>query len=216
MTPERLQRFQEVATRRQFDFTVILENVHDPHNISAVLRTCDSVGINEIFVLYTDPQLDLERFKLGAKSASGAQRWVDVHYYTDPEACFSHVRNNYHKVFSTHLSEEAVSLYDLELTGPVALLFGNEHDGVSAAALKYSDGNFIIPQMGMVQSLNISVACAICLYEGLRQRQAAGYYRNPRPAFRDRREALWKEFARRHEAKEKRLLVTRINKPKGL
>ena len=88
MTPEREEKFEKVVAQRQFDLTVILENVHDPHNIGAVLRSCDSVGIREIFVLYTDDKLTEEKLTIGKKSSSGARKWVDVHYFTDVEKCF--------------------------------------------------------------------------------------------------------------------------------
>ena len=90
------------------------------------------------------------------------------------------MKKRFEKVFATHLGEQAHSLYELDLTQSVALVFGNEHSGVSEEALKYCDGNFIIPQVGMVQSLNISVACAVSLYEAFRQRNEKGFYNSQR------------------------------------
>ncbi len=174
MTDERRARFKKVIAQRQSDLTVILENVHDPHNIGAVMRTCESVGIGEIFVLYTET--DEAELRRGKKSASSAKKWVDIHFYQDKKACFEHVRRKCKHVFATHLGHDSVSMYDLDLRESVALLFGNEHDGVSEEALALCDGNFVIPQMGMVKSLNISVACAVTLYETLRQRIEAGKY----------------------------------------
>lgn len=176
MTEKRVEKFRRVARHRQGNLTIILENVHDPHNIGAVLRSCDSVGVKEIFVLYTEPELQFDRLYLGKNTAAGALKWVDVHFYRDPEACFKHVKSKYKKIFSTHLAEDSVEIYDLNLADSVALLFGNERDGVSATSQKYADGNFIIPQVGMVQSLNISVACAVTLYEAYRQRREKGMY----------------------------------------
>lgn len=199
MTPERAAKFRKVAARRQPNLTVILENVHDPHNIGAVLRSCDSVGVAEIFVLYTDPGLNRERLELSKRTSSGARKWVDVHFYTDVEACFNHVRRHYDQVWSTHLDKDAVELYDLNLSGSVALLFGNEHEGLSPAALRQSDANFIIPQVGMVQSLNISVACAVTLYEAFRQRKAKGFYDESLLLNPAEQEALFREYERRHD-----------------
>lgn len=204
MTPERENRFREIASRRQHNLTVILENVHDQHNIGAVLRTADSVGIKEIFVLYSEPELAVKNIVLGKRTSSGARKWVDVHFYTDLKACFEHVRENYDLVLSTHLDEEPKSIYDIDLTQSVALLFGNEHDGVSKEALKHSDGNFIIPQMGMVKSLNISVACAVTLYEAFRQRDAKGFYTENKPMAEAAQNALYEEYAKRHESKATR------------
>lgn len=174
MTPERIERFKQVIRQRQLNLTVILEDVHDPHNIGAVMRSCESVGICEIYVLYT--YTDHERFYLGHNSASSAKKWVTAHFHTDRDACFNAVKNKYDQILATHLDKQTVDLYDLDLSGSVALLFGNERNGVSEASLKYCDGNFAIPQMGMIKSLNVSVACAVTLYEALRQRMAKGHY----------------------------------------
>ncbi len=211
MTEERLHKFRKAATRRQSNLTVILENVHDAHNLGAVLRSCDAVGIKEIFVLYTDPQLkDREHIKLNKRTSSGARRWVDVHLYADPDACFAHVRKNYDKIYSTHLEEDPTSLYELELTQSVALMFGNEKDGLSELSLSHSDGNFIIPQMGMVQSLNISVACAVSIYEALRQRNAAGMYTDNLPSTTKEQDALFDDFKNRQLTKDKRPIAKKI------
>ncbi len=198
MTPRRMAKFERVVRQRQPDLTVILENVHDPHNIGAVLRSCDSVGIKEIFVLFTEARLDEERFKLGKRTSAGTRKWVDVHLYRDPKACFEHVKSKYQRILSTHLDEDAVGLYELDLASSVALLFGNEHAGLSKEALSYSDGNFHIPQMGMAESLNISVACAVTLYEAYRQRKAQELYEN-HPQWQAERQAdLLQEYLRRH------------------
>jgi tRNA (guanosine-2'-O-)-methyltransferase len=178
MTPEREQKFRRVALHRQKDLTVILENVTDSHNIGAVLRSCDAVGISEIFVLNTEPQLATDKIIIGKRTSSGARKWVDIHYYTDMRCCFDHVRSKCDLILMTKLDERAKNMYELDLTQPVALLFGNEHSGVSEEVARFADGNFIIPQMGMVESLNISVACAVTLYEACRQRQLKGMYNN--------------------------------------
>jgi tRNA (guanosine-2'-O-)-methyltransferase len=199
VTPERREKFEKVVSQRQFDLTVILENVHDPHNIGAVLRSCDSVGIREIFVLYTDESLTEENLVAGKSSSSGARKWVDVHYFTDAKKCFEEIKKRYEKVFCTHLSGNAKGLFELDLTQSVALLFGNEHEGVSEEVLKYCDGNFMIPQMGMVKSLNISVACAVTLYEAARQRIEKGFYKTNPTGNENQKKELLKEYVKRHE-----------------
>lgn len=212
ITPQRRARFREVVANRQFDLTVILENVHDPHNIGAVLRSCDSVGIREIYVLYTEPELQKrDKLEMGRRTSSGARKWVDVLFYTDPGACFARVRRHYASIWATHLNEESHDLYDLELTGSVALMFGNEHDGLSKEALSFADGNFTIPQMGMVKSLNISVACAVTLYEALRQRRSAGFYGSDNPASGGQQKALLADYLHRHEARLSGKNAKRIN-----
>lgn len=165
MTPERTERLTKVLSKRQPDLTVVLENVTDPHNISAVMRTCDAVGIQDIYIL--NNKIPRHR-KWGAKSSSSAAKWLTIHQFEDPVKCFEELRMHYKKIFTTHLSTDAVGLYELNLTEPVALVFGNEHSGVSDEIIALADGNFIIPQVGIIKSLNISVACAVCLYEAFR------------------------------------------------
>ncbi|RYD59047.1 MAG: RNA methyltransferase [Sphingobacteriales bacterium] len=173
MTPERRSRITSVLNHRQPDLTVIMENVQDPHNIAAVMRTCDAVGIQEIFVLNTT----IGKYDyFGIRSSSTASKWVTVRQYDNVDECMKAVKERYYKVYATHLGESAKSMYELDMAQPVALLFGNERKGVSEEALKHCDGNFIIPQVGMIKSLNISVACAVTLYEAFRQRQQIGYY----------------------------------------
>jgi len=178
MTEKRLEKFERVVAQRQPNMTVILENVHDIHNIGAVLRTADSVGIREIFVCNTEAHLQKEEIFLTDRVSRGARKWVNVNFYHAIEPCFKAVKSRYDEVWATHLAENAKGLYELDLTGSIALLFGNEHDGLSQEALAHATGNFLIPQMGMTESLNISVACAVTLYEGLRQRKEAKMYAN--------------------------------------
>ena len=212
MTPQREEKFRRVVAKRQFNLTVVLENVHDPHNIGAVMRTCDAVGVREIYVLYTEDQLTEETLQVGTSAASGAKKWVEVHLYEDRAACFEAIRQKYDHIFATHLAEDAKSLYDLDLTTSVALLFGNEKDGVSAESLAYTDGNFLIPQMGMVQSLNISVACAVSLYEALRQRQSAGLYGHDPQELNPEQTELFDQYYNLHEQR----IIDRRNSKKGL
>ncbi len=198
--PQRIERIKDVISSRQYDLTVVLENVHDPHNIGAVLRTCDSVGIREIFIIYTAPILQERGISIGLRSASGAKKWIDVHYFEDIDEGMQAVKSKYDQVFGTLMKEDSKSLYDLPLTDSCAILFGNEHEGISEAACKYIDYNFLIPQHGFVQSLNISVACAVTLYEAQRQRLAANKYSNN---FGERKEddVLYDHYVEKHHAK---------------
>ncbi len=177
MTPERHDKLVQVLSKRQPDLTVVLENVFDPHNISAVMRTCDAVGVQEVFIL--NNRIPRHK-KWGARSSSSAAKWLTVYQFEDPEACFSALRNKYSRILTTHLSSDAVSLHEIDMTEPIALVFGNEHSGVSDDIRAMADGNFIIPQVGIIRSLNISVACAVTLYEAFRQKNRAGHYDQPR------------------------------------
>ena len=150
-----------------------MENVQDPHNISAVMRTCDAVGIQDIYILNTKIP---RHKKFGPRSSSSAAKWLTVHQFEDATSCFEELRKYYQRILTTHLSTGAVSLYEINFTESVALVFGNEHSGVSDEVRALADGNFIIPQMGIIQSLNISVACAVSIYEAHRQKKQAGHY----------------------------------------
>lgn len=167
----------QVLNHRQHDITVVLENVSDPHNISAVMRTCDAVGVQEIYVLNT--RITPHK-KWGPKSSSSAAKWLTIRQFTNAEECFASLRSNCDVILATHLSSDAVSLHDIDFTRRMALIFGNEHDGVSKEIRDLADGNFIIPQVGIIKSLNISVACAVTLYEAFRQKNIAGHYNGPR------------------------------------
>lgn len=173
MTPERREKLENLLRLRQNDLTVILENVFDPHNVSAVLRTCDAVGIMEVFLVNTMTP-NHHRFEFYA--AASATKWIIVHRFDNLEACMKEVRLRYKNIWSTYLSEGAKSLYELNLVEPTALVFGNEKKGISPEMLALCDGNFIIPQAGIIQSLNISVACAVSIYEAYRQKNSAGHY----------------------------------------
>lgn len=173
MTPERRERLLSVLNKRQAGLTVVLENVQDPHNISAVMRTCDAVGIQEIYVLNNKIP---KHKKWGAKSSSSAAKWLTIHQFSDVNECMAALRQKYDKIYTTHLATDSVSLYELNFTGSVALVFGNEHGGLSEEIIALADGNFIIPQVGIIRSLNISVACAVSIYEAQRQRAIAGHY----------------------------------------
>jgi tRNA (guanosine-2'-O-)-methyltransferase len=176
MTPERTGKLTGVLHKRQSDLTVVMENVHDPHNISAVMRTCDAVGIQDIYILNTKIP---RHKKFGSKSSSSAAKWMTIHQFTNTEECFDELRKNYQHIYATHLASNAISLYEIDFTKSTALVFGNEHEGVSDEITKFVDGNFSIPQVGIIQSLNISVACAVSIYEAFRQKKNAGHYDNP-------------------------------------
>lgn len=177
MTPERNKRLSDVLSHRQPDLTVVLENVFDPHNVSAVMRTCDAVGIQDVYIL--NNRIPPHK-KWGYRSSSTAAEWLNVHQFTDPAKCFEEIKSRYKKVYTTHLGDNSVDVFSLDLTESIALVFGNETFGVSEDIRRISDGDFIIPQVGIIKSLNISVACAVTLYEAFRQKNTAGHYKKTR------------------------------------
>jgi len=168
----RLERIRSVLARRQPGLTVVMENIHDPHNVSAVFRTSDAVGVVRIELLYTT-----ERFpSIGKKSSSSANKWLEVRKHRSISECYRTLRNEGFRIYATRLGPASRSVYDLDLTRPVAFVLGNEHRGVSDQAAEGADDIINIPMMGMIESLNVSVATGVCLYEALRQRLNAGLY----------------------------------------
>ncbi len=175
MTERRRQRIERVARHRQPTLTVVMEDIHDPHNVSAVLRSADAVGVHSVQLLYVH-----EKFpRLGKKSSASAVKWVERRQFRSIEACYETLRAEGFTIYATRLADSALSLYDVDLTAKVALVFGNEHRGVSDEAADRADGILQIPMVGMIQSLNVSVACAVCLYEAFRQRSRRGMYDAP-------------------------------------
>ncbi|MEO7209951.1 MAG: RNA methyltransferase [Chitinophagaceae bacterium] len=176
MTEARQKKLENVLNKRQVNLTVVLENVNDPHNISAVMRTCDAVGIQDIYILntYIPPPK-----KWGFKSSRSASKWMTVHFFDDREKCMAVIKNKYENIFAACLDPGAASLYAMDMVNNMALVFGNEKDGVSEEMKRSVQGFFKIPQVGIIESLNISVACAITLYEAYRQRDAQKMYDIP-------------------------------------
>jgi len=187
MTPKRKQRFQKVARHRQFDLTVVLENIWDPHNIAAILRSCDAVGIQVIHLVY-----NTEKFPgIGTKAAAGVKKWLTFKHYKSISACYRALHRRKFSIYASTLQPGSRDLYRLNLKKPTALVFGNEHRGASADAVRLADSTFLIPQVGFAQSLNVSVAAAVSLYEAFRQR------RGQRPRQRTQQNKLLRSWMRR-------------------
>lgn len=171
-TEKRLEKITRVIKSRQHSLTVVMENIHDPHNVSAIFRTCDAVGIPKVNLVY-----NLESFpRIGKKSSASAFKWVEKEKYNSIDECYSELRKNGFKIFASSLLDKSKNLYELDLTQKVAIVVGNEHRGVSETAAELADEVFLIPQFGMVQSLNVSVATAVILYNAMRQRWRKGMY----------------------------------------
>ena len=169
-TERRLQKIRRVLRLRQPDLTVVLEDIHDPHNVSAVLRSADAVGIGEVHLVYTSEEFP----KIGRKSSASALKWVVRRKSRSVEECYSRLRKQGFRIYASQLDSDSLCLFDLNLRDKVALVFGNEHRGVSEQAAALADARFMIPMHGMIESLNVSVACAVSLYEALRQRLEHG------------------------------------------
>src|SRR3954470_18276191 len=120
MTPQRKERLLSVLNKRQNNLTVVLENVFDPHNESAVMRTCDAVGIQDIYIINNRKP---PKKKWGFRSGSSAKKWLTIHQFSNPADCFEELRNQYDKILTTHLASDAVSLYQIDFTQSIALVF---------------------------------------------------------------------------------------------
>jgi tRNA (guanosine-2'-O-)-methyltransferase len=175
-TEERINKLSNALKHRQKSLTVVLENIFDQHNLSACLRSCDAVGILEVCLIYHSGQ---QYPSISGTSSASANKWIEKRLFTSVQECYDYLHSTGKKIFTTHLAKESVSLYDMDLTQNVALVFGNEHAGVSDEAVALADGNFLIPQVGIIQSLNISVACAVSVFEAMRQRTKANMLDNP-------------------------------------
>lgn len=173
-TDRRRARVEGVLGRRQPDLTLVLEDVHDRHNIGAILRTCDAVGVPRVHLVYTTEEPPVGSF--GRTSSTGAAKWIDATWHESVDDCYTQLRANGFAILATAFEPAAINLYDLDLLQPTAIVMGNEERGLSEAARAQADGALVIPMMGMVQSLNVSVAVAVVLYEALRQRSSVGRY----------------------------------------
>ncbi len=207
LSDKRKAKFEEIINHRQLDLCIILENVIDSHNIAASLRACDAVGVQEIHLIH-DSSLDYCKVgrdnPMHRKKTSGrVVKWVDLHYHESTTVCLQQIKQRYDKIYTTHIGEQTKTLYELDLTESVALLFGNERTGVTEEALALCDGNFIIPQVGMAQSLNISVACAVSLYEAYRQRMAKGMYQYPATTYLEQRAGIFEKWKVRDQQRRK-------------
>jgi len=175
MTPARHARLSAILDRRQPDLTVLVDSLTKPHNVSAVVRSCDAVGVGELHAVSRGPDFNPHRMTSG-----GARRYVRIRTHPDLDAAFRHLRAGGFRILAADLDPRAVDFREVDYTLPTAILLGTELDGVTPEASAAADATVFIPMMGAVPSLNVSVAGAIILYEAQRQRAEAGLYDRPR------------------------------------
>ena len=175
MQEKRLAKIKQVVSKRQ-NLIVVLEDIHDPHNAQAVIRSCDAFGVQNVYFIF-DQEKRFNAKKIGKSSSSSANKWLDFKFFDKTEDCFRDLKNQGYKIFATALSEQAQSIYDFDFsaTQKIALVLGNEHRGLSEFAVQHADQTLMIPMFGMVQSLNLSVTAALFIYEITKQRLEAGY-----------------------------------------
>jgi tRNA (guanosine-2'-O-)-methyltransferase len=186
MRPERYRKLQQVLARRQPDLTVLMEQVNKAHNFSAILRNCDAVGVLEAHAVPPDKGLPVHHH-----TSAGTKKWVRVHEHATVAEAVHALHAQGFRVLAAHPAEGAVDYRELDLTGPTAFTVGAELFGISDTGRDLADELVSIPMAGMVQSLNVSVAAALLLFEAFRQRDARGMYDRVRVSQEDRAQILF-------------------------
>ncbi|MGM0563340.1 MAG: tRNA (guanosine(18)-2'-O)-methyltransferase TrmH [Pseudomonadota bacterium] len=186
MSPERHQRFVDTLNRRQTDLTVVMENVHKPHNFSAIVRSCEAVGVHRAHAVY--PEGGIGR---NAGTTVGAHKWVEVATHQNIDEPCRDLKKQGFQLLTAHLDDSAVDFRQVDYTRPTAIIMGSELHGISERAAELADHSIVIPMLGLTESLNVSVATALILFEAQRQRQLAGLYDTPQLDGETRRRLLF-------------------------
>ncbi|BAT71379.1 tRNA (guanosine-2'-O-)-methyltransferase [Thermosulfidibacter takaii ABI70S6] len=190
-TLKRCKRYAQVLAKRQPDLVVVMEKIKNPHNASAILRSCDAFGVQDVYIIKEGKSLGVSK-----TVSSGSYKWLTLHFFEDTTECLMYLKERGFKILTTHLSTQSVDIREFDLTQKIAIVIGSELEGVSEEALSLSDANIIVPMVGFVQSFNVSVATALILYEAFRQRDAKGLYSKPRME-KARRKELYREWVER-------------------
>ena len=203
MTTERREKVDAVLERRQPDLTVLMDRVRKPHNFSAVIRTCDAAGIFEIHAI-ADPGC----LPTISHTSQGAENWVRVRRHDDAERAAAAIQERELTLIAASLSANSIDFRDYDYTQPTAIALGTEYSGLSAGLLEHVEGEIVIPMLGMTRSFNVSVACAIILFEAQRQRLQAGFFDQRQLKYEDWHHARFEwlhpklaEYCRKHGIK---------------
>jgi len=172
MTPERFQKIKDILNKRQPDLTVVLDNIHKPHNLAAIIRSCDAVGVGDIYGISSNEQ----KVGVNLKSASGSNHWVNLNIHHSVPNVISELKQSGFSIYAANGSAKAIDYRKVDYTKPSVIVLGAELDGISPETLDIVDEEIKIPMQGMVESLNVSVANAVILFEAQRQRLQAGLY----------------------------------------
>lgn len=171
---QRLEKFKKIASARQ-EGVVVLEDIYDPHNAAAVLRSCEGLGLQKVYFIFSKEK-KFNPEKIGFMTSASANKWLEYKIFASVKDCYKVLKKQGFVVYATVLEEKAKSIFETNLTRPkIALVFGNEHRGLSKQAVKLSDEHIYIPMQGFVQSFNLSVTVAVCVYEMFRQRQGESH-----------------------------------------
>lgn len=165
MIVKRKEKIQSVVSRRQRDIIVVLEDIHDPHNAAAILRTCDGLGIQNVWYIFEN-ESPYNPKKIGKATSSSANKWLDFTTFTSSKDCIQQLKKDGYDIVVTALTDHAVALPDFtDVQKKLAIVVGNEHRGASEEILAAADTVLMIPMAGFVQSYNVSVATAIVLWD---------------------------------------------------
>ena len=175
-TKERIQKVKRILSLRQPDLRVVLEEVTNTHNASAVVRTCDAAGILYLDIISSAG----EPFPVNEAISTRAEKWLHFSNFSSTEECLTHLKKNGFKIASTYLGDESIPYTAIDYAQPLALVFGNESEGISEEARSMADFVIKIPMIGMAQSLNLSVSVGIILYEAMKQRMEKDFYKEKR------------------------------------
>ncbi|WP_404409702.1 tRNA (guanosine(18)-2'-O)-methyltransferase TrmH [Pseudidiomarina marina] len=186
MSPERFARISQLLDQRQPDLTLCLESVHKNHNLAALVRTADAVGVHEVHAIWYE-----RHFRMTRGAAVGSEKWVKVNHHDGLQPAIDQLRDEGKQILVTNLSDQAVDFRTIDYTKPTAIILGQERRGVTPEAIAAADHQIIIPMVGMAESLNVSVAAAVIMYEAQRQREAAGCYQQPTLAKAERQRVLF-------------------------
>ena len=193
----RIARIRQVLERRQNDLSVVIENIWDPHNASAIVRSADGFAAGTVHLLYTVEEVpDLSR---GVSAYT--DKWTTIEHHDAATDLIEALRTRDQRIYVTHLDEDAIDYLEIDWTQPAALVLGNEQRGCSQALLATADERVQIPMLGFAQSFNVSVAAAVILAEAARQRRAAGLLE---PSWSDVKQRLLDYWIAREEAREQR------------
>ncbi len=173
-TDARLNKLKRVAAGRQAGLTVVIEDLFDPHNFGAIARSCDAFGIQELNIIF-DSHPEFDPKAVGKNSSTATNKWLNFRVHHGSESALRTLKSEGWHIVAAALDANAGSIFDAELSQPrLALLFGNEKDGLSAKTLQLADRLVQIPMQGIAQSMNVSVSAALFMYEATRQRRQRG------------------------------------------
>jgi len=195
VSEERMKKMREIARRRQPNLRVVLEDLENPRNISAICRTCDAVGVQFLHVVHRG----VHPIVLDKKTSAGSHKWLTVIQHPTIEDCLNELKAAGFRIYCTHVDPTAKDFTEVDYTGKVAIVLGNEAHGVSETARNLADERIVIPQVGFANSLNVAVATAVILYEAFKQRRKAGLYDSPQMS-EEEAEELVKVWLQREEA----------------